>query len=337
LQLEYAFRDEKLNILSLTYGKVENEFHEIFICKKENQLRENMPYVFDVKKSEPRYKLSDKGNNYQRSMINYQYKYNYIGYLYSDIIIKVSKHIFEVLNDNNYFSIWDPDSPVEYFNSTEGHLIVFRVFEIDRNIEESYLSKGRSGRNYYYRLNNQIEIDLLNPVLNSNEFKTRHENLLNILHNENALTAVNKYHIPEIIAESSSIEIDEYLKNEDSIYHELKKKSKQELERIIENQKDKGTKYLTAVSHYYRNPYISAFAKIRANGVCDLCNIKSPFFTINNDPYLETHHIIALSMGGKDSRNNVCAICPNCHRELHHGIKKEELKDILIKKFTLSS
>ncbi|MCD9544043.1 hypothetical protein GLP24_04155 [Photobacterium carnosum] len=39
----------------------------------------------------------------------------------------------------------------------------------------------------------------------------------------------------------------------------------------------------------------------------------------NGEPYLEVHHIKPLSQGGEDSLENVKAICPNCHREMHFG------------------
>ena len=35
------------------------------------------------------------------------------------------------------------------------------------------------------------------------------------------------------------------------------------------------------------------------------------------EPYLEAHHVIRLADGGKDTIDNVVAICPNCHRKVH--------------------
>ena len=35
-------------------------------------------------------------------------------------------------------------------------------------------------------------------------------------------------------------------------------------------------------------------------------------------PYLESHHIIWLKDGGADSLENTVALCPNCHRKMHH-------------------
>ncbi|PSW01246.1 HNH endonuclease signature motif containing protein [Photobacterium aquimaris] len=63
-----------------------------------------------------------------------------------------------------------------------------------------------------------------------------------------------------------------------------------------------------------------AKALYKANGICEACHQPAPFIKKSNgQPYLEVHHIKSLSDGGKDSLENVQAICPNCHREMHFG------------------
>jgi len=69
--------------------------------------------------------------------------------------------------------------------------------------------------------------------------------------------------------------------------------------------------------YYYRNPTIAAYVKKRANGFCQLCGQKAPFYDENQEPYLECHHIDWLSKGGMDSIDNCVALCPNCHRKMH--------------------
>jgi 5-methylcytosine-specific restriction protein A len=34
---------------------------------------------------------------------------------------------------------------------------------------------------------------------------------------------------------------------------------------------------------------------------------------------LEVHHKIRLADGGFDTVENAIAVCPNCHRQCHHG------------------
>jgi 5-methylcytosine-specific restriction protein A len=36
-------------------------------------------------------------------------------------------------------------------------------------------------------------------------------------------------------------------------------------------------------------------------------------------PYLELHYVQGLADGGADAVSNAVALCPNCHREIHHG------------------
>jgi len=62
---------------------------------------------------------------------------------------------------------------------------------------------------------------------------------------------------------------------------------------------------------------VEEFAKRRANGSCQLCSLPAPFRNNDGEPYLEIHHIVPLDEGGKDTIENVVALCPNCHRKMH--------------------
>ena len=73
-------------------------------------------------------------------------------------------------------------------------------------------------------------------------------------------------------------------------------------------------------TEFQRNTDVVATVLIAAKGYCDLCRAQAPFKRDSDGtPYLEVHHIVSLSKGGEDSLNNVVALCPNCHREMHHG------------------
>ena len=75
------------------------------------------------------------------------------------------------------------------------------------------------------------------------------------------------------------------------------------------------------VSHtvhtYTRNAEVVKVAKTRADGICQLCKKPAPFLDSKGLPYLEVHHIVWLSRGGKDSTDNAVALCPNCHTKMH--------------------
>jgi class 3 adenylate cyclase len=56
-----------------------------------------------------------------------------------------------------------------------------------------------------------------------------------------------------------------------------------------------------------------------AEGRCEHCG--APGFQLEDGAiYLETHEIVPISEGGADDRRNVIALCPNHHREAHHGV-----------------
>jgi len=68
---------------------------------------------------------------------------------------------------------------------------------------------------------------------------------------------------------------------------------------------------------YETSEELKELAKRKAKGKCMLCGENAPFADRDNQPYLEEHHIIWLSLGGPDTENNVVALCPNCHRKMH--------------------
>ena len=83
---------------------------------------------------------------------------------------------------------------------------------------------------------------------------------------------------------------------------------------------------------YERAPAVKAEVLDRANGVCELCGKQAPFIKDDGDHFLEVHHIIQLSEGGPDIVRNAIALCPNCHREAHYGIRRKELTAIMKQK-----
>ncbi|KAK6025132.1 HNH endonuclease domain protein [Ostertagia ostertagi] len=94
-------------------------------------------------------------------------------------------------------------------------------------------------------------------------------------------------------------------------------------------------KELPASSAFLRNSNVRKTVLRMAMGLCELC--KQPGFQLpNGSVYLETHHVIPLSEGGADKVSNVVAICPNDHREAHHGkeaaTKRKQLLEIVRKR-----
>ncbi len=78
-------------------------------------------------------------------------------------------------------------------------------------------------------------------------------------------------------------------------------------------------KYQSNRSSYARDQYVREYALKRAKGACQLCGQPAPFIDDRTgEPFLEVHHIQALSEGGEDTIGNTVALCPNCHRKMHH-------------------
>lgn len=75
---------------------------------------------------------------------------------------------------------------------------------------------------------------------------------------------------------------------------------------------------------YRRNADVIVAILRREEGVCEQCGAQAPFMRRRDDsPYLEVHHWTPFSQGGEDTINNAAALCPNCHREVHHGKTNE--------------
>lgn len=81
---------------------------------------------------------------------------------------------------------------------------------------------------------------------------------------------------------------------------------------------------------FQRDSSIRVAARHRANGKCELCHCLG-FIMADGRVYIETHHVIPLSEGGRDSADNVVAICPNHHREAHHGSSAAVIRESLLK------
>ncbi len=83
-------------------------------------------------------------------------------------------------------------------------------------------------------------------------------------------------------------------------------------------------------SLYQRSAAVRRYVLARAAGACESCNGPAPFMTMQGEPYLEPHHTRRLSDGGPDDPRFVGAVCPSCHREIHHGLHGQAKNKALI-------
>ncbi|MXR69940.1 HNH endonuclease [Shewanella sp. JBTF-M18] len=83
-----------------------------------------------------------------------------------------------------------------------------------------------------------------------------------------------------------------------------------------------------------RDPKVKAWILMEASGKCECCGSEAPFTTSDGEPFLEVHHLRHLADGGSDTITNAVALCPNCHREMHYGMNKSELKKSMYRKLS---
>ena len=83
---------------------------------------------------------------------------------------------------------------------------------------------------------------------------------------------------------------------------------------------------------YERSEAVKAYVLRRADGRCEGCDKEAPFRTKQGRPYLEPHHTTRVADGGPDQPRWVIALCPNCHRRVHHGRDGESYNDELEEK-----
>ena len=109
------------------------------------------------------------------------------------------------------------------------------------------------------------------------------------------------------------------------------RKSPKKLKARANYSQGKPKKYRTSITQYHRDPFVVEYAKLRADGKCELCGKKAPFNDLDDFPYLETHHLTWLAKGGSDSTSNTVALCPNCHRQMHilnSAADREKLREV---------
>ena len=133
--------------------------------------------------------------------------------------------------------------------------------------------------------------------------------------------------IEEIIAELEQRDVDPRVEFESKYREALKKKV------LVKPTGDiKPKRYKSTIWEYYRRPEVKAWVIQQAKDHCELCDQHAPFQTDGNLWFLEVHHLRRLADGGSDRIENTVALCPNCHREMHYGVNRDEKLEILYTK-----
>lgn len=88
-------------------------------------------------------------------------------------------------------------------------------------------------------------------------------------------------------------------------------------------------------SEFVRNPEVRDNALVRAAGICEMpgCGWHG-FKTNQGEAFLEVHHVWPLAQGGPDTLDNAIALCPNCHRAMHHAADRLSRENQLRKNYS---
>jgi predicted HNH restriction endonuclease len=117
---------------------------------------------------------------------------------------------------------------------------------------------------------------------------------------------------------------------EETIEPEVRRLSTRTLAELVESYqrapKQQTRKQPTQSETFVRNPKVVAITLLRAHWLCEVDGCTSPMIEgADGKPIMEVHHLVRLADGGIDDPSNTVCVCPNHHRELHHGKKSVKL------------
>lgn len=84
--------------------------------------------------------------------------------------------------------------------------------------------------------------------------------------------------------------------------------------------------------HWRRDPFMAAAALVNANYQCELDKSHTTFLSrATNQNFVEAHHLVPMAhqpnyQYSLDVPENIVALCPTCHRKIHHGLSSERKK-----------
>lgn len=189
--IKFALRDEYVNIMAMTRGGVEAKYnYQILLCKKSPISNENGLFLLDAKKSASTYDLSATGKKYYSALTEKEsdHIHEYAARIDSQLKIKINPELFNQLYKKGFFSIWTPEAPLKYFEKCEtGYLVIFKVFKLKQPVSENLLEKGRKGRNFLFRLRDEVAVEIAKPVIRVEDFDNMKKNIISILEENNWL------------------------------------------------------------------------------------------------------------------------------------------------------
>lgn len=245
-----------------------------------------------------------------------QLKYIYDSNINNNFIFSAhTKSMAFILNHNNLNSNSNiiSDNLVEYVNNSDLEYIYNSLEIVFNKKYKIYLFETYKEDEYYF--SGEVKITNISEILQENHQLSEIRCILKKKKNNN------------LIVNLEDIEICER-KKLNKVRTLDKNKVRERAKKANSNKKD--TREVKS-TYRERNPYVSAYTKDRANGVCDLCGEYAPFMDQDNRPYLECHHLITLASDGPDVIYNTVALCPNCHKRMHILKSNTDINNLKLK------
>ncbi len=188
MQVEMAWRDERVNVFALSGVSMSIRLEpQLFVCKK-RPIGHRGPFVLDPRKGRSRFQLSQLGAMAQDNANQAEYPLSYVAEVDSYLHVPVDYAVFSALCAEGWFSLWNPSAPLAYFEDLqEGYLALMRVSRLDAEISEKVVEHGRSGANFIYYLDPPVTVQKLHPVLRPDVYEHRKDDLMAFLSSHNWL------------------------------------------------------------------------------------------------------------------------------------------------------
>ena len=132
---------------------------------------------------------------------------------------------------------------------------------------------------------------------------------------------------------SKKLDTQKYEDNEESYQNSLPKKNRKKSPKSAKiNEKEKSIVRNSETKIRPRNPDYGEEAKENAQYMCEISNSHKTFKRkSDNNNFVEAHHLIPYEQYDLyadiglciDRAINIVALCPNCHRRIHHGTDDE--------------
>ncbi len=134
--------------------------------------------------------------------------------------------------------------------------------------------------------------------------------------------------VPVALLDEESIASPDDEVTEDPAPTNLEEARKRAIEAVCDTGNEMGKAALRKL--YRRSKRVKDYVLLRAKGICESCQQPAPFKRKDGSAYLEPHHTTRVSDGGLDHPRYVAALCPACHRHIHHGVGGDEMNLELI-------